>query len=210
MQLYGFSGLLRLATRVAVSRLLRTRFHLAVAPPVTSPFHKSAGHTTFRVRRSVIQMRPNSCDGLKRAVPISLSRSACPFILKPSVLRQPRLGCINIHHAPLPRYKGMMPTFWQLYQGERHVGLTIHSMTEKIDEGTALLQSSLVVEPGETLDHLIRRSKRQAAHCLADVLRGIDSESVEARPLNQEPGSYFTFPTLAEIRQFHKRGLRAI
>jgi methionyl-tRNA formyltransferase len=71
----------------------------------------------------------------------------------------------------------MMPTFWQLYNGEKNVGLTIHYMVERIDEGEALLQESLAVEPGESLDQLIRRSKRHAAHCLAHVLEGIRSRS---------------------------------
>jgi len=34
---------------------------------------------------------------------------ACPYILKEKLLGIPPRGCINIHHAPLPRYKGMMP-----------------------------------------------------------------------------------------------------
>src|SRR5713226_1602793 len=42
---------------------------------------------------------------------------ACPYILKESLLSVPKLGCVNIHHAPLPKYKGMMPTFWQMYHG---------------------------------------------------------------------------------------------
>jgi methionyl-tRNA formyltransferase len=104
----------------------------------------------------------------------------------------------------------MMPTFWQMYHGEPKAGLTVHYMSEKVDEGAALLQEDLNIEPGETLDDLIRRSKRHAAHCLARVLRSIASNTATTLPLNREKGSYFTFPTFAEIREFHRRGLRAI
>lgn len=135
---------------------------------------------------------------------------ACPFILRDALLSLPPRGCINIHHAPLPRYKGMMPTFWQMYHGERTVGVTIHFMAAKVDEGAALLEERLAIEPGETLHHLIRRSKRHGAHCMARALRRIASNSQSTWPLNAEKGSYFTFPTIAEIREFHHRGLRAI
>ena len=208
-RLYGPSGMLRLGSRVILSRLLgkiplgrgaRQYFSLAQLCRAHGIECRSVGN-------------PNSPDfiqGVAQRGSDLIVSVACPFILKKNLLDLPPLGCINIHHAPLPRYKGMMPTFWQMYHGENHVGLTIHSMTAKIDEGGALLQEGLAIEPGETLDHLIRRSKRHAAHCLAKVLDGIASDSMTMRPLNQEPGSYFTFPTFAEIREFQQRGLRAI
>jgi methionyl-tRNA formyltransferase len=208
-QLYGVSGMMRLASRIGVARLMGA-----------VPFRRGAAHyysisqlcRAYNIEWTPIG-NPNAPEFTKRLEEGRcdlLISVACPFILKQSVLERPPLGCINIHHAPLPRYKGMMPTFWQLYQGERRVGLTIHSMTAKIDEGVALLQDSLPVQPDETLDHLIRRSKRHAAHRLAEVLQKVGSESSVAQRLDQELGSYFTFPTQAEIRQFHQRGLRAI
>jgi methionyl-tRNA formyltransferase len=135
---------------------------------------------------------------------------ACPYILKAPLLSLPPRGCVNIHHAPLPNYKGMMPTFWQMFQGEKSVGVTVHVMAAKVDEGTALLQETLEIEPGETLHHLIQRSKRHGAHCMARVLRQIQTGSQTTFPLDSAKGSYFTFPTIAEIREFHRRGLRAI
>jgi len=117
---------------------------------------------------------------------------------------------VNIHHAPLPRYKGMMPTFWQMFHGEKNVGVTVHFMATKVDEGAALLQEQLPIEQGETLDHLIVRSKRHGAHCMARALGLLSSASDARIPLDSEQGSYFTFPTIAEIREFHRRGHRAI
>jgi methionyl-tRNA formyltransferase len=104
----------------------------------------------------------------------------------------------------------MMPTFWQMFHGEKTVGVTVHFMAAKVDEGSALLQEQLAIEPGETLDHLIRRSKRYGAHCMARVLRQIASNSHVPISLDSSNGSYFTFPTIAEIREFHRRGFRAI
>jgi len=208
-QLYGTFGLSRLLARTAVSKVLGTLprgsgkqryFSLPQLCQAQCIPYASIGNPN--AEEVLAGIRQRGCDLI-----VSV---ACPFILKPALLQLPPLGCINIHHAPLPRYKGMMPTFWQMYHGERTVGLTIHSMTEKIDEGEALLREQLTIEPGETLDHLIRRSKRHAASCLAQVLRSIASGPVTGEPLNREEGSYFTFPTFAEIREFQRRGLRAI
>jgi methionyl-tRNA formyltransferase len=120
------------------------------------------------------------------------------------------MGCINLHNAPLPRYKGMMPTFWQMLHGETAVGLTIHYMTEKIDDGRVLFQSMMEISRDETLDQVIRRSKERAAHSLAQVLRQLSEGTATAVVLSNEGGSYFTFPDRGAIREFRRRGLRAI
>ncbi len=135
---------------------------------------------------------------------------ACPYVLKEPLLSLPRLGCLNIHHAALPHHKGMMPTFWQMYHCEKKVGVTVHYMAAKVDKGAALLQEELEIEPGESLDHLIRRSKRHGAHCMARVLRQIASRTHRVITLDNTGGSYFTFPTLEQIRDFRRRGFRAI
>lgn len=209
IELYGILGFVRLLGRVASSRVLGI---LPRRTSASSYLSLSQLCRAYHIEFHSIQ-NPNSPEFLAQA---AARRSdlivsvACPYILKQPLLAMPRLGCINIHHAPLPQYRGMMPTFWQLYHGESSVGLTIHSMGEKIDEGSALLQERLAIEKGETLDRLIRRSKRHAAHCLARVLRALQANSAVCSPLGEEGASYFTFPSSAEIREFQRRGLRAI
>ena len=75
---------------------------------------------------------------------------AAPTIFKQELIDISRLGCINIHHAPLPRYRGMMPNFWQLYHGEKTVGITIHKINPKIDEGEIILQRQVLINPSES------------------------------------------------------------
>jgi methionyl-tRNA formyltransferase len=149
-------------------------------------------------------------EAFRRREPDLLVSVACPYILRPTVLNIPPRGCINIHHAPLPKYKGMMPTFWQMFHGEKKVGTTIHYMVEKIDEGGALLQEEMQIEPSETLDHLIRRSKRHGAHCMAKVLRKIRTQTESFVSLTETQESYFSFPNVQQIREFRRRGHRAL
>lgn len=208
-QLYGLIGMSRLIGRLGISRILgafpkskkRTPFHtLAQLCRAYGIWHASIGN-------------PNAADfvaSVRRRAPDLLVSVACPYILKEPLLTIAPRGAINIHHAPLPRYKGMMPTFWQMYYGERSVGLTIHTMTAKTDEGDALYQDQQSIEPGESLDHLIRRSKRHGAHCMAQVLRQIQAGNASRRSMNRAEGSYFTFPKAEEIREFRRRGCRAI
>jgi len=207
--LYGPVGVSRLASRLASARLL------SVLPAGRNArrFH-SIGRVcrAFGVQHELIG-NPNHDEFSRRIAelrPDLLVSVACPYILKQKLLSLPSLGCINLHHAPLPRYKGMMPTFWQMYHREKTVGVTIHTMTAKIDEGEALLQEQLPIQAGESLDSLIRRTKRHAAHCMIAVLRQIMGQTQKKLSLADKPASYFTFPTPAEMKEFRRRGFRAI
>ena len=209
LYLYGPMGLTRLLFRVAGSRVLS----LLPAPREARRFH-SIGQIcrAFGVRHSLIG-NPNHDEHYRQIAALSpdlLVSIACPYILKQKLLDVPPLGCINMHHAPLPRYKGMMPTFWQMYHGERTVGVTIHQMAARVDEGAALLQEQIEIEQDESLDHLIRRGKRHGARCMSRVLRALAQREVKTLPLDQERSSYFTFPTSDEMKEFRRRGFRAI
>jgi len=208
-QLYGPLGIVRLAARLASAKIL-------------GKLPKKAGASRYSTLSQLCRAygipheqignpnTPEFVESARRRAPDVLISVACPYILKEPLLTIAPRGAINIHHAPLPRYKGMMPTFWQMFHGEKVVGLTIHYMVAKIDEGEALLQDEQAIEPGESLDHLIQRSKRHGAHCMARALRQIRDGGSRPTTLDRSKGSYFTFPKAVEIREFRRRGLRAI
>lgn len=207
--LYGLAGLLRLLGRVGAAKAL------ALLPRAMTPgrvYSIRRACNAFGIKHTLIG-NPNK-DEYRRQIaalhPDLLVSIACPYILKPPLLEMPSLGCINMHHAPLPRYKGMMPTFWQMYHGEKEVGITIHYMAARVDEGAVLLQEKFAIFEGESLDRLIQRSKRHGAHCMAKVLRQIAEQGQQTIALDNNHGSYFTFPTLKEMKEFRRRGLRAI
>jgi len=208
-QLYGLTGMARLS-----GRLLRSRLAGKLPKKVGAKSYDTLAQLcrAYSIPHAPIK-NPNNLefvDRVRARRPDLLVSVACPYILKEPLLSLAPRGAINIHHAPLPRYKGMMPTFWQMYHGEKSVGLTIHYMVAKIDEGEILFQDQQPILADESLDHLIRRSKRHGAHCMADVLRQIGSHSQSTQALSSADGSYFTFPSEAEIREFHRRGLRVI
>ena len=207
--LYGTLGFTRLASRAAVAKILGA----LPARKTANRFHSVAQICRAYDLPHAFIGNPYREENFKQIAalkPDLLVSVACPYILKDKLLALPPLGCINVHHAPLPRYKGMMPTFWQMYHGEKQVGVTIHTMAARVDEGTALLQEELPIRENESLDSLIRRTKRHGAHCMLAVLQQIARQTQTTFSLTNEPGSYFSFPTQSEIKEFRRRGFRAI
>ena len=47
---------------------------------------------------------------------------------------------LNLHHAPLPKYRGVLPINWALKNKEKKHGVTIHEITQGIDDGPIISQ----------------------------------------------------------------------
>lgn len=135
---------------------------------------------------------------------------AASQIFKPEILKAPKKGCINIHNAPLPHYRGMMPTFWQMYHGEEYAVTTIHEMVEELDSGRIISQDKTKIAKGITLDRLIKITKKRSADALIKVLEMYIKNNVKLTALSDEQGSYFSFPTKRDVYEFRARGYRVI
>ena len=74
---------------------------------------------------------------------------ACfPYILPPALFNLPRVACLNIHPSLLPAYRGPTPLFWQLKNGERVFGVTLHNVSQKIDAGNIVIQRETHLRDG--------------------------------------------------------------
>ncbi len=104
----------------------------------------------------------------------------------------------------------MLPNFWQMYQGEKESVLTIHQMVENLDKGDILLQRATPIREEMSLEQLIRTAKVRSARALWHLLDRFATESVEVTPLPEEEGSYFSWPTREEAKEFRRRGRRLL
>lgn len=135
---------------------------------------------------------------------------AAPQVFRERLIGIPRLGCVNIHNSKLPKYRGMLPNFWQMFHGETSVGTTIHRINAGIDDGEILLQMESPIHRGESLDALIRRTKILGARLMLEVVRQFRSDEVRGVPNRREEASYFTFPTRRDVVEFRRRGYRLL
>ncbi len=145
---------------------------------------------------------------LRRLNPDLLVSVSCPQIFKRPLLEVPAIGCLNVHGSQLPNYRGIMPSFWMLANGERQAGVSVYFMNERIDAGDLCAQRVFPISPTETLDEFLRRSKLLAADLLLEVLDAIENGTVERRPLDLTQGSYYSWPDRDAVRRFRAAGRR--
>ena len=97
---------------------------------------------------------------------------ACfPNRLPDHLLGRAQLASVNIHPSMLPRYRGPSPLFWQLRDGLRVVGVTLHHMNSSIDSGDIVSQMEIELPlgiSGSKADQLLSKS---GADLLLDALK---------------------------------------
>lgn len=115
------------------------------------------------------------------------------------ILDIPKYGFLNVHYSLLPLYKGSDPLFWQLKNGEKSVGISIHKMDKDFDTGELVNQMSVPVYPGENYGLLSSRLSLLSIDLICGTININDLDN--AKP--QDKGlsySYFKAPKPIDLR----------
>lgn len=89
---------------------------------------------------------------------------------------------INVHPSLLPKYggKGMFGDHVHesvLAAGEKQTGMTIHYVTEEVDEGEIILQKTVQVESGDTVETLRHKVQAEEKIGYVEVLKRLSSRN---------------------------------
>jgi methionyl-tRNA formyltransferase len=78
-----------------------------------------------------------------------------PVKIPADAIAVPRIGVLNGHPSPLPRYRGPNPIGWAVRNGDSELGFTFHFMDAEIDTGPILLQGFAPIGPNDGAVELI-------------------------------------------------------
>ncbi len=151
---------------------------------------------------------PSFLERLRSMAPDLIVSVSCPQIFNKPLIDLPPLGCLNIHGAILPDYRGVLPSFWMLTHGEEKAGVSIYYVNEKIDAGDLCGQRVFNIKPEESLHEFIKRSKSFAADLLIEVINKIKNGTITRTPLDLSKGSYYSWPDKNAVRRFRASGRR--
>jgi len=110
-------------------------------------------------------------------------------ILRPELLKMPRLGCINLHGSLLPDYRGASPVQRALWDGAVGTGVTTLWMDEGIDTGDCILQRWTAIEATDDAGTLAARLAALGGPLLAESLLLAHAGKAPRRP-QPRGGSY--------------------
>lgn len=191
---FGVAAASGLAVRVLVARL-RNQSVAATCAKWNVPCHEVADVNA-----------PEFLERLRALGPEVLVSVSCPQIFKRPLIDLAPRGVLNIHGAILPHYRGVLPSFWMLANGEREAGVSIYFVNEKIDAGDRCGLRTFEIRPDDSLDSFLRRSKAIAADLLLEIFERLERGDDAREPLDLSQGSYFSWPDAAAVRRFRARG----
>lgn len=130
---------------------------------------------------------------------------SAPSIFKNKLLSLPSKGCINLHCSLLPKYSGILPSFWALYYDEKFTGATVHYMDDEIDNGDILGQSKVEIMDTDSMFNIIKKTKKAGGKLMVDVVNDINNNTVKLIKNKVEKENYYSWPSDSEFKNFAKK-----
>jgi methionyl-tRNA formyltransferase len=127
---------------------------------------------------------------------------------KKALREQTRLGIVNCHGALLPKYRGLMPSFWTLANGETVGGVSVHFVDAKIDNGPIVVQKRYRIHPHDTLEDVMARSKDLAAEAIIECVRLVEAGNAPMLPNEEAEATHFSMPGPGDVERFRASGRR--
>lgn len=126
-------------------------------------------------------------------------------IFKKRLLSIPSKGTINLHTALLPKYRGLMPTFWVLKNNENETGVSVFFVDEGIDSGPIIVQRKVEIKD-QTQKELILQTKQIGMECIIEAIKKIRDDEVDLISNPEDEMTYYSFPTKEDVMEFRKSG----
>lgn len=106
----------------------------------------------------IVSNHPSRWAGILEAYePDLLISMVFPWKIPPEALAVARLGGINYHPAPLPKYRGPNPIGWAIRNCDERLYVTVHRLAPEFDVGPILAQASFPLREDDDIDSLIPR-----------------------------------------------------
>lgn len=134
-------------------------------------------------------------------------------IIKESVFYIPKLGSINLHQGLAPYYRGGPPIFWELFNREQEVGITVHFVAAKVDTGDIILQKAVPLEYdfayGLNFEDFIADFqsglREESAKLVAESVQLIASGDVQRKLQDVSIGKRYRLPIKKEKDEMRRR-----
>lgn len=164
--------------------------------------HKKGSYRLFRMERINDERTVDLLKNLRTDLIVTVGGP----ILKKQIIKMANKGIINFHTSLLPAYRGVYPEFWQLYNNAKSsVGVTIHYLTENMDEGDIILQEKTPATMIETPHQLHLKNINEHYLLMAEAVRLVSIGKAKPRKQPKKGASAQPVPTRADWQELRRR-----
>jgi folate-dependent phosphoribosylglycinamide formyltransferase PurN len=114
-------------------------------------------------------------------------------IIKNELLTITPLGVLSYHHGNMRKYRGMPPAFWELYNNEKEIGITVQKLGTGLDTGIPIIERTIKIESEDTLSSLNKRIYNEGIEMMHDALKKVMDPEFKPEML-ESFGKVYTLP----------------
>lgn len=120
-------------------------------------------------------------DNLRKLKPDFIVGHGYDRIIKKEVMELPTYDIINVHTGLIDEYRGCYPTLFPILDGKDHAGITIHQITEEVDNGPVYGAGQVEITSTDTAESLYYKCVGLGATVFRSVwkkIRQLDGEVI--------------------------------
>jgi folate-dependent phosphoribosylglycinamide formyltransferase PurN len=118
-------------------------------------------------------------------------------IVRSPLLELAPYGVLSYHHGDMRRYRGQPPAFWELYHGEREMGVTVQRLSEHLDAGEPIVECRVEIRPNDTLRALYSRAMEASVPMLYQAVETVAKPEFRSQTIDSL-GPLYTLPNLRQ------------
>ena len=118
-------------------------------------------------------------------------------IVKEPLLSLVPKGILSYHHGDMRKYRGQPVGFWELYHGEKEMGVTVQRLSAGLDRGTPLEEMTIPIKKGDTVSTLSNRALDSSTGMMHDALQQIQQPDYKPATIDHY-GPIYTIPNLRQ------------
>ena len=118
-------------------------------------------------------------------------------IVKEPLLSLAPNGILSYHHGNMRKYRGQPVGFWELYNNEKEMGVTVQRLSAGIDKGTPIVEMTIPIEKGDTVSTLSKRALDSSTPMMHEALQLTGRPDFVPESIEQY-GPIYTIPNLRQ------------
>lgn len=119
-------------------------------------------------------------------------------IVKEPLLSLAPQGILSYHHGNMRKYRGQPVGFWELYNGEKEMGVTVQRLAKGIDKGMPIVEKTIHIEKRDSVGILRERAFDNSINMMHEALIKIQNPGFKPDEISQ----YGTIYTIPNLRQY--------
>jgi folate-dependent phosphoribosylglycinamide formyltransferase PurN len=150
---------------------------------------------------------PDTIELMRSIEPDLMFRSGFGIIREPVLSLAPG-GVLSYHHGDIRSYRGQPVAFWELYNGEQQMTVTLQILAEKLDAGTVVAERVVPIRRNDSWRQLERRAYQVGVEMLHEACVSIARDAARTHIVPPtDLGDLYTLPNFRQWCRLHGKVL---